>query len=159
MFSSIRARILAACVAIIITALAVTGGVIYYVVKQHNDTTIDQNLQSILSGHRLPIGEWVATRGQQTQALADALPVGDGDPLPALKLLGNSGGFQVLTLGLADKTAFSNVPLAPRYDPTARPWYRQAVDAGHFVVTALYRDASTGKPASRSPHPSCAMAS
>ncbi|MFP5303514.1 cache domain-containing protein, partial [Cobetia sp. SIMBA_158] len=57
------------------------------------------------------------------------------------------GGFQVLTLGLPDHTAFSNIPLAPGYDPTARPWYKQAVEAGRLVVTALYQDAWTGKPA------------
>ncbi|MBJ9751140.1 methyl-accepting chemotaxis protein [Burkholderia cepacia] len=147
MLSSIRARILATCVAIVVTALAVTGGLVYYVVKQHNDTTIDQNLQSVLTGHALALDEWVASRAQQTQALADTLTPGEGDPLPALTLLGKSGGFQVLTLGLPDRTAYSNVPLAAGYDPTARPWFRQAVDAGRLVVTALYRDASTGKPA------------
>ena len=57
MLSSIRARILATCVAIVVTALAVTGGLVYYVVKQHNDTTIDQNLQSVLTGHALALDE------------------------------------------------------------------------------------------------------
>jgi methyl-accepting chemotaxis protein len=147
MLSSIRARIVATCVAIVVTALAVTGGLVYDVVKRHNDETIDRNLQSVLAGHALALDEWVAGRAQQTQALADTLPIGEGDPLPALTLLGKSGGFQVLTLGLPDRTAFSNIPLAPGYDPTARPWYKQAVEAGRLVVTALYQDASTGKPA------------
>ncbi|MGR3909965.1 methyl-accepting chemotaxis protein [Burkholderia sp. SR8] len=147
MLSSIRARILATCVAIVVTALAVTGGLVYYVVKQHNDETIDQNLKSVLAGHAIAIDEWIASRAQQTQALADTLTVGEGDPLPALTLLGKSGGFQVLTLGQPDHTAVSNVPLAAGYDPTARPWYKQAVEAGRLVVTALYLDASTGKPA------------
>ncbi|WP_175663895.1 methyl-accepting chemotaxis protein [Burkholderia ambifaria] len=147
MLSSIRARIVATCVAIVVTALAVTGGLVYQVVKRHNDETIDRNLQSVLAGHALALDEWVAGRAQQTQALADTLPLGEGDPLPALTLLGKSGGFQVLTLGLPDHTAFSNIPLAPGYDPTARPWYKQAVEAGRLVVTALYQDASTGKPA------------
>ncbi|WP_175916628.1 MULTISPECIES: methyl-accepting chemotaxis protein [unclassified Burkholderia] len=147
MLSSIRARIVATCVAIVVTALAVTGGLVYEVVQRHNDETIDQNLRSVLAGHALALDEWVASRAQQTQALADTLPIGEGDPLPALTLLGKSGGFQVLTLGLPDHTAFSNIPLASGYDPTARPWYKQAVEAGRLVVTALYQDASTGKPA------------
>ncbi|WP_118183867.1 methyl-accepting chemotaxis protein [Paraburkholderia phosphatilytica] len=147
MLASIRARILATCVAIVVTALALTGGLVYVVVKHHNDQTIDENLQSTLTGHALAIDEWVAGRGKQTQALADTIAVGEGDPLPALQLLRKSGGFEIMTLGLPDKTAFSNVPLASGYDPTARPWYKQAVDAGHLVVTALYRDASSGKPA------------
>ncbi|MEJ8798469.1 methyl-accepting chemotaxis protein [Trinickia caryophylli] len=144
---TIRGRILAASVAIVVTALAVTGGLVYYVVKIHNDETIDQDFKSILTGHTLAINGWIESRARQTQALADTLAIGEGDPLPALKLLARSGGFEVMTLGLPDKTAFSNVPLAPGYDPTARPWYKQAVGAGHLVVTALYRDASSGKPA------------
>lgn len=106
MLSSIRTRILATCVAIVVTALAATGGLIYYVVKHHNDDAIDQNHKSILTGHALAIDEWVASRGRETQALADTIAIGEGDPLPALKLLGKSGGFEVLTLGLPDKTAF-----------------------------------------------------
>jgi methyl-accepting chemotaxis protein len=147
MLGTIRGRILATCVAIVVTALAVTGGVIYYVVKIHNDEAIDQNFQSILTGHALAIDGWIESRTRETQALADTISVGEGDPLPALKLLAKSGGFEIMTLGLPDKTAFSNVPLKPDYDPTARPWYKQAVAAGHIVVTALYRDASSGKPA------------
>ena len=144
---TIRGRILAACVAIVVTALAVTGGLIYYVVKIHSDESIDQNFKSILTGHALAIDGWIESRTRETQALADTITVGEGDPLPALKLLAKSGGFEIMTLGLPDKTAFSNVPLSPTYDPTARPWYKQAVAAGHLVVTALYRDASSGKPA------------
>ncbi|MFP3615936.1 chemotaxis protein, partial [Paraburkholderia sp. SIMBA_050] len=97
------------------------------------DETIDRNLQSVLARHALALDERVAGRAQQTQALADTLAVGEGDPLPALTLLGKSGGFQVLTLGLPDHTAFSNTSLAPGYDPTARPWYKQAVEAGRLV--------------------------
>ncbi len=147
MLGTIRGRILATCVAIVVTALAVTGGLIYYVVAIHNDEAIDQSFKSILTGHALAIDGWVESRTRETQALADTIAVGEGDPVPALNLLAKSGGFQVMTLGLPDKTAFSNVPLAPGYDPTARPWYKQAVAAGHIIVTALYRDASSGKPA------------
>ncbi|CAB3664102.1 methyl-accepting chemotaxis protein [Trinickia soli] len=147
MLASIRGRILAACVAIVATALAVTGGLVYTVVKHHNDEAIEQNLMSILTGHALAIDEWISDRARQTQALADTIAIGEGDPLPALKLLAKSGGFEVMTLGLPDKTAFSNVPLAPGYDPTARPWYKQAVAAQQLIVTALYKDASNGKPA------------
>lgn len=147
MLGTIRGRILATCVAIVVTALAVTGGLIYYVVEIHNDEAIDQSFKSILTGHALAIDGWVESRTRETQALADTIAVGEGDPVPALNLLAKSGGFQVMTLGLPDKTAFSNVPLAPGYDPTARPWYKQAVAAGHIIVTALYRDASSGKPA------------
>ncbi|SDF78625.1 methyl-accepting chemotaxis protein [Paraburkholderia phenazinium] len=148
MSSSIRTRILVTCVAILVTALAVTGGLIYYVVKTDNDRAVGQNLKSISTGHALAIDEWVAGRAGIVQALADTLPVGEGDPVPALRLLAKSGGFQVTTLGLPDKTAYTSAttPLAPGYDPTGRPWYKQAVAAGKLVVTKPYADVATGKP-------------
>jgi methyl-accepting chemotaxis protein len=146
MFASIRTRILAACVAIVVAALAVTGGLVYFVVKKYNDQAIDQNLKAISTGHALAIDEWIASKARATQALADTIAIGEGDPLPALKLLTQSGGFQLVTLGEPDKTAYtSGPPLAPTYDPTARPWYKQAVAAGHLIVTTPYADATTGK--------------
>lgn len=146
MLASIRARILATCVAIVATALIVTGGLVYVVVKHHNDETINENLKSTLAGQALAIDQWIASRAKQVGVLADAVPVGEGDPMPSLRLVMQSGGFIAVTLGLADKTAYSPTPLPAGYDPTARPWYKQVVAAGHPIVTSIYRDAVTGKP-------------
>jgi methyl-accepting chemotaxis protein len=63
-----------------------------------------------------------------------------------LQLVATSGNFVAVTLGLPDKTALSTAHLPDGYDPTARPWYKQAVDAGHPLVTGTYLDAGTGKP-------------
>ncbi|QCP48075.1 HAMP domain-containing protein [Trinickia violacea] len=146
MFASIRTRILATCVAIVVTALAVTGGLVYYVVKKDNEQTIDENLKSISTGNATAIEEWVSGKARVAQALADTINVGAGDPTDALKLLAKSGDFQVVTLGLPDKTAFTGgTSLPPGYDPTARPWYKQTLAAGHLIVTAPFTDASNGK--------------
>src|SRR5579863_3726682 len=145
MFASIRTRILATCVAIVVTALAVTGGLVYYVVKKDNDRSIDENLKSISTGHAIAIEEWISGKAKITQALADTISIGQDDPIAALKLLAKSGDFTVVTLGLPDKTAFSPTPLPAGYDPTARPWYKQALAAGHLIVTTPYADANTGK--------------
>ncbi|TKC89543.1 HAMP domain-containing protein [Trinickia terrae] len=146
MFSSIRTRILATCVAIVVTALAVTGGLVYYVVKQDNEQTIDENLKAVSTGHALAIEEWIAGKARIAQALADTIVIGQGDPSTELTLLAKSGDFTVTTLGLPDKTAFTfGTTLPPGYDPTARPWYKQAVEAGHLTVTKPFADASTGK--------------
>ena len=146
MFASIRTRILATCVAIVVTALAVTGGLVYYVVKKDNEQTIGENLKSISTGNATAIEEWVSGKARIAQALADTINIGAGDPTDALKLLAKSGDFQVVTLGLPDKTAFTGgTSLPPNYDPTARPWYKQALAAGHLIVTAPFTDASNGK--------------
>ncbi|ACR30886.1 methyl-accepting chemotaxis protein [Burkholderia glumae] len=147
MFSSIRARILATCVGIVATALIATGGIIYYVVEQHNDEMINSNLKSTLAGQTLAINQWIASCAKQVAVLADSAPLGSSaEVLPSLRLVMQSGGFVAVTLGLADKTAYSPTPLPAGYDPTARPWYKQAAASGHALVTSVYRDAATGKP-------------
>ena len=146
MLVSIRARILATCVAIIVTALAVTGGLLYYVAQRHNDQMVDENLKAVLAGQALAIDEWIATRTKQVQTLSDSIPIGDGDPVPMLKLIAGSGDFIAVTLGLPDKSAYSSVHLPSGYDPTGRPWYKLALETGHPLVTNAYLDAGTGKP-------------
>jgi methyl-accepting chemotaxis protein len=146
MFVSIRARILATSVAIVVTALAVTGGLLYYVAQRHNDQMVDENLKSVLAGQALAIDEWITTRTKQVQTLADSIPIGDGNPSPMLHLVAKSGDFIAVTLGLPDKSAYSSVNLPAGYDPTGRPWYKQALATGHPLVTNAYIDAGTGKP-------------
>ena len=68
-------------------------------------------------------------QGRETQALADTIAIGEGDPLPALKLLGKSGGFEVLTLGLPDTTAFSGAAAAATTRHHARGTSRPSVPA------------------------------
>jgi methyl-accepting chemotaxis protein len=67
--------------------------------------------------------------------------------VPALRALSAAGSFDEVVVGFPDKRAtFSDPKIAPpNYDPTARPWYKQVVDAGKPVVTAPYVDAITGK--------------
>lgn len=69
------------------------------------------------------------------------------DPVPFLKQVASAGGFTNVYVGYADKTAkFSDSTGIPSdYDPTGRPWYKQAVEAGKPVVTPPYVDVGTGK--------------
>ena len=50
MLSSIRARILAACVAIVVFALVATTLINYFIARSYNDDAIDRNLTSVASG-------------------------------------------------------------------------------------------------------------
>ncbi len=79
------------------------------------------------------------------QSLQDAVLQPERDA--ALKQVADAGRFANVYVGYADKTAkFSKLEgIPPGYDPTARPWYKQAVAAGQPVVTPPYVSASTGK--------------
>ncbi|MBR8311903.1 HAMP domain-containing protein [Burkholderia dolosa] len=144
MFSSIRARILAACVAIVVFALVATTLINYFIAQSYNDDAIDRNLTSVASGHVVGIADWVATRSRMIASLQDAAL--SPDPLPVFKQMAAAGGFTNVYAGYADKTFRFSDPtgIPPDYDPTGRPWYRQAAQAGKPVVTPPYVDAGTG---------------
>ncbi|MGO0790619.1 methyl-accepting chemotaxis protein [Herbaspirillum seropedicae] len=146
MFNSIKARILFYTITLLIASLAVVGTVSFFIIKLDNDRAIERNAESVASGFGSTINEWVAARTAMTVAAADG--VLNADPVFVIKTLQKSGGFYVTTLGKEDKTAFTSAAegLPAGYDPTARPWYKQAVAAGKPVLTKPYTDVATKKP-------------
>ncbi|WP_234745131.1 methyl-accepting chemotaxis protein [Burkholderia sp. WTPI3] len=144
MFSSIRTRILAACVAIVVFALVATTLINYFIAHTYNDDAIDRNLTSVASGHVVGIGDWVATRSRMIVSLQDAAL--SPDPVPVFKQMAEAGGFTNVYVGYADKAFHFSDPtgIGSDYDPTSRPWYKQAAQAGKPVVTPPYIDAGTG---------------
>ena len=145
MFSSIRARIVALCVAIVVVALAANAVLNYVVTNSYNNESIFSSLSAVEAGHADGIGDWVAANSQMINSLQDAAL--QPDPLPALKLMAAAGGFVNVYVGYAEKNAKFSDPtgIPPDYDPTGRPWYKQAAAAGKPVVTPPYVDVGTGK--------------
>ncbi|MEM5431016.1 methyl-accepting chemotaxis protein [Cupriavidus oxalaticus] len=143
--SSFRARIVALSVAIVIAALAVNALVNHLVARTYNNEAIDNNLAAVQIGHVDAIAEWVTSHTQMVNALQDVAL--QEDPVPALQLVAAAGGFIKTYVGYPDKShRFSDATgLKPDYDPTARPWYKQAVAAGKPIVTPPYIAASSGK--------------
>lgn len=145
MFTTIRARIVALCVAIVIAALAINTALNQFVSSRYNEDAIDSSLAAVQSGHTSAIVEWVASHSQMIQSLQDA--VLQPEPDAALKQVADAGRFTNVYVGYADKTAKFSKPegIPPGYDPTGRPWYKQAAAAGKPVVTPPYVDAGSGK--------------
>ncbi|WP_439892946.1 methyl-accepting chemotaxis protein (plasmid) [Ralstonia sp. 25C] len=145
MFTSIRTRILLTCVTIVVGALALAGGLNYLVTRSHNDESIRQNLQSVTRGHIAGIDDWVASKTQMIASLQEIAL--SADPVSALKTVQDAGGFIKVYVGYPDKSyKFSDSSgIPPTYDPTARPWYKQAVEAGKPVLTTPYIGVATGK--------------
>lgn len=145
MLSSIRARILVASLAIVSIALALNTALDYKIASDFNREAIRANLDAILAGHEGGIEDWVRTRTHMIASLED--PALSDEPGPALRQVAAAGGFTNVFVGYPNKTArFANASRVPAdFDPTTRPWYREAVQAGHPVVTFPYINAGTGK--------------
>jgi len=146
MFSTIRARIVALAVVIVVVALGTNTALDYFVANSHNNESVNSTLAAVEDSHAAGINDWVASHGQMINSLQDAV-VQPGDPVPALKQIAAAGGFTNVYVGYADKTAKFSDPtgIPPDYDPTGRPWYKQAAAAGKAVVTPPYLDVATGK--------------
>jgi methyl-accepting chemotaxis protein len=145
MFASIRARILAASLAIVVVALVANSGINYYVAKSYSDDAIAANLDAVSAGHVAGINDWIATRAQMINSLQQA--AGTADPLPAFLDIARAGGFMNVFVGRADKTSVFSAPqgIPPDYDPTVRPWYKETMAAGKPIVTTPYVDVTNGK--------------
>lgn len=134
MFSSMRARILGACVALVIFALVASTAVNYFIVKSYNDDAINRNLASVADSHAIAISEWVSSKTRMIASLQDA--VMSPEPMPALKQVAAAGGFEGVGVGYADKTSkFSDrTSVPPGYDPTTRLWYSRTAQAGKPIA-------------------------
>ncbi|WP_233828905.1 methyl-accepting chemotaxis protein [Paraburkholderia sp. ZP32-5] len=140
MFSSIRARIVALCVAIVVVALAINAVLNYVVASRYSADSIESSLAAVEDGHVAGINQWVAVNSQMMGSLQDA--VLQPDPGPALQLIAAAGSFANVYVGYADKTSkfWKPTHVPPNFDPTVRPWYKQAVAAGKTIVTPPYVD-------------------
>ena len=138
MFSTIRARVLAACVALVVFSLVASTAINYFVVKSYNDEAIDRNLKSAAYEHADAIGQWISLRTHMIASLEGA--VLSPDPVPALRQVAAAGNFLHVSVGYADGTSkFSGGNGIPaQFDPTSRPWYRQAAEARKPVVLPYF---------------------
>jgi len=135
MLSSIRARVVCACVALVVFSVISSTATNYVIAKASNEREIDRNLSSDVDNRAFVIGEWVASKARMISSLQDVALT--PDPVPMLKQVATAGGFWDIGVGYPDKTAkFTDWPnIPPDYDPTSRPWYRNAVQAGKPIAT------------------------
>ena len=78
MITSLRTRILLITTTAVTTALVLTGGATYAIVRSATLQTIEENLAAIASGNTLAIEKWVAAKA--TAVTATAAVVEPGDP-------------------------------------------------------------------------------
>ena len=134
MFSSIRARVVFACIALVVFSVISSTVTSYLIANASNEEAIDRNLTSVANDHAVAIGEWVAAKTRMISSLQDVVLA--PDPEAMLKQVASAGGFFDVGVGYPDKSAFftdwPNIPST--YDPTSRPWYRDAAQAGRPIV-------------------------
>ncbi|KWU26403.1 cache domain-containing protein [Burkholderia cenocepacia] len=138
----LRKRVTLTCVALAIGAL-LCAVMATHIVAGADDPAMRSRLADVLHSSSRSIDLWVLSRSRMVSKLN--LESFAEDPKGVLKQLEAAGGFVVAFAGYPDgHSVFSRRVVTPDgFDPTARPWYREAVDAGRPLITSPYVDAST----------------
>ncbi|MET3129926.1 methyl-accepting chemotaxis protein [Oxalobacteraceae bacterium GrIS 1.11] len=145
MFSSLRRRLIAISVSIVVLAMLAVVLANFITTRSRTFDSLNSQMAQLSQSHAVAIAEWMRSKQAAVAAIKQA--VGLPEPIPMLKVAEQAGTFDQAYIGFADKhAAFSQVRTrAADYDPTARPWYIKASEAGAPIVTAPYIGASTGK--------------
>lgn len=145
---SLKQRLLALVVAMIMLVIAALSGIAYWQMRIQIVDGVNKEIEASVRGNREALSRWIAQRRDAIEAAANRL-TSEGDPLPFLNAGKDAGRFDQTFAGYGDKRMIYN--LAEKkppegYDPTARPWYKLASEVKATVVTAPYIFASTKKP-------------
>lgn len=134
MLSSIRKRVVFVSVLLVAISVIVSTTTNYLIAKSSMSAAADQDLITSANEHASVIGDWVAEKSRMVASLQDVVLTSGPDV--ALKQIAVAGGFYDVGVGYPDKSAkFTDWPnIPPTYDPTSRPWYQGAVQAGKPVA-------------------------
>jgi methyl-accepting chemotaxis protein len=145
-FSSIKARLAGAGVGIVVVSLMAVAAANFMTIRVNTMEAISSRLSQILDGQSRMIAEWAKV--QRAVVSSMAMNAGASDMLPFLRAAKVAGASESNYIGYADKRyLFDKVePGLPKdYDPTARPWYQQAMQAKGPILTAPYVSATNGR--------------
>jgi len=143
MLKTLRARLIAICVAITVLSLLALACATFVVVRGSMLDSLDDAIGQRTRLHAADLADWVREKQRVTGSIKVA--VDQADPVPFLVAAKQAGGLDDAYFVFADKRNVFARPVPPGYDGTARPWYRHAVQAGGPSVTPAYIGASTGK--------------
>lgn len=143
MFASLRVRLIAICVSIVVVAMLVMTVSNFLTTRARTLEALNGQMTQLAQSQAAGIGEWV--RGKRMITASIKLAADAGEPLPFIKMAQAAGGFDNAYIGFADKRMVAPTTLPDGYDPTGRPWYLKASESGGPILTSPYVDATTGK--------------
>ena len=140
---SLRSKLTAFVAVLLVVTAAAIAASIFTTVRSELLGRLRADVDNISAGYGLMIGNWIADRYAMMSATLPAIRL--DDPLPMLNQTRASGQFDLVYIGYADqRTVFTSPQALPAgYDPTARPWYKDAQASATPILTAPYEDAST----------------
>ena len=141
LLKTLKGQILLVSVGCLVAGLLALTAANYLTARSQAYASLTAQSQALAHSHIEALRDWARSKSLVVASAAAALE--DADAAKALNMLAKAGNFHTTYFGYADKrTVFSEAQnLPPDYDPTARPWYRQAAGSDAAVLTAPYVDA------------------
>ena len=141
LLKTLKGQILLVSVGCLVAGLLALTAANYLTARSQAYASLTAQSQALAHSHIEALRDWARSKSLVVASAAAALE--DADAAKPLNMLAKAGNFHTTYFGYADKrTVFSEAQnLPPDYDPTARPWYRQAAGSDAAVLTAPYADA------------------
>ena len=141
LLKTLKGQILLVSVGCLVAGLLALTAANYLTARSQAYASLTAQSQALAQSHIEALRDWARSKSLVVASAAAALE--DADAAKPLNMLAKAGNFHTTYFGYADKrTVFSEAQnLPPDYDPTARPWYRQAAGSDAPVLTAPYADA------------------
>ena len=141
LLKTLKGQILLVSVGCLVAGLLALTAANYLTARSQAYASLTAQSQALANSHIETLRDWARSKSLVVASAAAALE--DADAAKPLNMLAKAGNFHTTYFGYADKrTVFSEAQnLPPDYDPTARPWYRQAAGSDAAVLTAPYADA------------------
>ncbi|QXC31566.1 methyl-accepting chemotaxis protein [Aeromonas sp. FDAARGOS 1409] len=138
---SLRGKLLAASLGVVLLMAALLGIVAFHTLKSRTLGAIQSEAVNYGHAHSVAIGNWLADRKHAVDALAAVIADNPETTLvPHLLQTRTSGGFGLTYFGSEQGEMTRHDPSlnTANYDPRVRPWYQNASKAGRLIVTAPY---------------------
>ncbi|HEY9101722.1 methyl-accepting chemotaxis protein [Chitinimonas sp.] len=143
--TSLRTRLILFVAAVVAISATLLAGISYLRMSGEIQTGIRQEIAATSLGYGQVVSDWVSSKQQIVASVVPA--ISQADIKPPMQQAAKAGDFALFFTGFADKRMVYSTDKTPPegYDPTARPWYKLAVEQGKPVVTAPYIAASSKK--------------
>ena len=138
---SLRGKLLAASLGVVLLMAALLGIVAFHTLKSRTLGAIQSEAVNYGPAHSEAIGNWLADRRHTVNALTAVIADNpEATLVPHLLQTRTSGGFGLTYFGSVQGAMTRHDPSlnTANYDPRVRPWYQNATKAGKLIVTAPY---------------------
>lgn len=140
MLHSLRARLIVIVATIFVISMFVLTAVNIWNVRNVTLKNLEDNMSMLSNSYSNTISQWVDAKGVALNVLKNQ--VHSPTVKVSIESVKAAGGFDDTYIGYHDKRFLALYELKD-FDPTSRPWYKDAVAAKKPIVTAPYVDAVT----------------